>query len=204
MNLNTLVRQGVIGPDAGTENDRLRGRSADRRGGDPPFAGQYPYQFLAAYTNASDEVPQKIKAALHKAAEIACGNVPELPGPVVIGLDVSGSMASPVTGRRGRGATSKMRCVDVAACLPLPSCGVTPDSIVIPFDDKAYDVRVDPGDTILGLAARPGGLRWWRHQLRAAAGRGQREVRQPQAGWLRAGQRQPKLDRRWPSGLEPL
>jgi len=35
---------------------------------------------------------------LHKAAEIACGNVPELPGPVVIGLDVSGSMGSPVTG----------------------------------------------------------------------------------------------------------
>ncbi len=40
----------------------------------------------------------KIKTALHKAAEIACGNVPELPGPVVIGLDTSGSM-----GMRGYG-----------------------------------------------------------------------------------------------------
>jgi hypothetical protein len=47
--------------------------------------------------------------------QIACGNVPELPGPVVIGLDLSGSMSMAVTGHRGRGATSKMRCVDVAA-----------------------------------------------------------------------------------------
>ena len=36
-------------------------------------------------------------------------------GPGVIGLDTSGSMSSPVTGHRGRGATSKMRCMDVAA-----------------------------------------------------------------------------------------
>ena len=76
---------------------------------------QFPYQFLAAYLNADESVPQKIKAALHQAAEIACGNVPELPGPVLIGLDTSGSMGAAVTGNRGRGATSKMRCVDVAA-----------------------------------------------------------------------------------------
>ena len=92
MNLNTLVRHGVLGPDANREMvDYVAARLADpdeiRR------SRQFPYQFLAAYLNASDEVPQKIKAALHKAAEIACGNVPELPGPVVIGLDVSGSMS---------------------------------------------------------------------------------------------------------------
>jgi 60 kDa SS-A/Ro ribonucleoprotein len=46
-------------------------------------------------------VPQPVKAALHRAAEIACGNVPELLGPVVIGLDTSGSMSSPDTGHRG-------------------------------------------------------------------------------------------------------
>ena len=43
---------------------------------------QFPYQYLAAYLNAAGEVPQQIKAALHQAAEIACGNVPQLPGPV--------------------------------------------------------------------------------------------------------------------------
>ena len=110
---------------------------------------QFPYQFLAAYLNASDEVPHKIKTALHMAAEIACGNVPELPGPVIIGLDTSGSMSSPVTGHRGRGATSKMRCVDVAAILRR-----NPDSVVIPFDTQAYHAHVDPGDTILSLAER--------------------------------------------------
>jgi 60 kDa SS-A/Ro ribonucleoprotein len=115
---------------------------------------QFPYQFLAAYLNASDEVPQKIKAALHKAAEIACGNVPELPGPVVIGLDVSGSMASPVTGRRGRGATSKMRCVDVAALFAAAILRRNPDSVVIPFDTAAYEAKVDPSDSVLSLAER--------------------------------------------------
>ncbi|MCF7963580.1 MAG: hypothetical protein K9M08_22805 [Pirellula sp.] len=70
---------------------------------------------LAANLNADLEVPQNIRTALHKAAEIACGNVPELPGPVVIGLDTSGSMSSAVTGHRGRGATSKTRRIDVAA-----------------------------------------------------------------------------------------
>jgi 60 kDa SS-A/Ro ribonucleoprotein len=83
-----------------------------------PQAGtrQFPYQFLAAYMNVGDEVPQKIKAALHKAAEIACGNVPELPGPVVIGLDVSGSMGSPVTGT-GRFSA---RCVPTFGGFTLP------------------------------------------------------------------------------------
>jgi hypothetical protein len=51
------------------------------------------YQYFAADLNADLEVPQKFRTALHNAAEIdnaaeiARGNVPELPGPVVIGLD---------------------------------------------------------------------------------------------------------------------
>jgi 60 kDa SS-A/Ro ribonucleoprotein len=155
MNLNTLVRHAVIGADANGNRemtDYVAARLADpdeiRR------SRQFPYQFLAAYMNAGDEVPQKIKAALHKAAEIACGNVPELPGPVVIGLDVSGSMGSPVTGNRNRGATSKMRCVDVAALFAAAILRRNPDSIVIPFDTAAYEAKVDPGDTVLSLAER--------------------------------------------------
>lgn len=85
---------------------------------------------------------------------IACGNVPELPGPVVIGLDTSGSMGSPVTGNRGRGVTSKMRCVDVAALFAAAILRRNPDSIVIPFDKAAYEARLDPQDTILSLAER--------------------------------------------------
>ena len=75
--------------------DRIADESEIRSG------KQFPYQYFAAYLNADDNVPQKIKTALHKAAEIACGNVPELPGPVMVGLDTSGSMSSAVTGNRG-------------------------------------------------------------------------------------------------------
>jgi 60 kDa SS-A/Ro ribonucleoprotein len=104
--------------------------------------------------NADDNVPQKIKTALHKAAEIACGNVPELPGPVVIGLDTSGSMSCAVMGNRGRGATSKMRCIDVAALFAAAILRRNPDSVVIPFDTSAYDAKIDPNDSILSIAER--------------------------------------------------
>ena len=103
MNSNTLLRHDVFESDAMV--NYIAGRIADeseiRRG------KQFPYQYFAAYLNVDDDVPQKIKTALHKAAEIACGNVPELPGPVVIDLDTSGSMSSAVneswvgTGRHG-------------------------------------------------------------------------------------------------------
>ena len=63
--------------------DRIADESEIRRG------KQFPYQYFAAYLNADLEVPKNIRTSLHNAAEIACGNVPELPGPVVIGLDTS-------------------------------------------------------------------------------------------------------------------
>src|SRR2546423_4253872 len=110
MNLNTLQRQGALEYPAIVRYvaERLADPAEIRR------SRQVPYQFFAAYPNAPDGVPEAIRAALHQAAETACGNVPELAGPVVIGLDVSGSMSSAVTGHRGRGATSQMRVVDVA------------------------------------------------------------------------------------------
>ncbi|WP_442511665.1 vWA domain-containing protein [Novipirellula sp. SH528] len=174
MNLNTLLRHDVfsVAPalrdgDAGKNVghgvpdrqliDYVAGQLADRDA--IARSRQFPYQFLAAYMNASDEVPSKIKTALHDAAEIACGNVPALPGPVIIGLDTSGSMGCAVTGNRagrsGRGGgTSKMRCVDVAALFAAAILRRNPDSVVIPFDTQAYKVKVDPSDSILSLSAR--------------------------------------------------
>jgi len=150
MNLNTLLRHQVLSDQAMVDYvaDRIADADDIRR------SRQFPYQYLAAYLNAAEEVPHKIKTALHAAAEIACGNVPELPGPVVIGLDTSGSMNCPVTGYRERGATTKMRCVDVAALFAAAILRRNPDSVVIPFDTQAYRAQVDPGDTILSLAAR--------------------------------------------------
>jgi 60 kDa SS-A/Ro ribonucleoprotein len=153
MNLNTLVRHEVFAGAEGAEMaDYVAGRIADAN--EIRRSRQFPYQFLAAYLNASDEVPQAIKSALQMAAETACGNVPELPGPVLIGLDVSGSMASAVTGRRGRGATSRMRCLDVAALFAAAILRRNPDSAVVPFDNRVHEPRLDPQDTILSLAER--------------------------------------------------
>ena len=150
MNLNTLRRHGVL------DDPEMVGLVADRIA-DAEEIGrsrQFPYQYLAAYLNADAEVPQAIKQALGRAAEVACGSVPGLPGPVVIGLDVSGSMQSAVTGQRGRGATSRVRCVDVAALFAAAVLRRNPDSLLIPFDDRAHRADVDPQDAILGLAER--------------------------------------------------
>jgi 60 kDa SS-A/Ro ribonucleoprotein len=149
MNLNTLMRHDVFADKSMIDEVASRLVNAD----EIKRSKQFPYQYFAAYLNADPAIPQKIKSALHDAAEIACGNVPELPGPVVIGLDTSGSMNSPATGYR-RGARSKMRCVDVAALFAAAILRRNPDSVVIPFDTKAYKVKVDPGDTILSLSSQ--------------------------------------------------
>jgi 60 kDa SS-A/Ro ribonucleoprotein len=150
MNLNTLQRHGVL--DDTEMVDHVAARLADpdeiRR------SRQFPYQSLAAYLNAEEQVPQPIKDALCAAAEVACGNVPALPGPVVIGLDTSGSMQSPVTGWRGRGATSRVRCVDVAALFAAAVLRRNPESVIIPFDTRAYYVQIEPEESILSLSAR--------------------------------------------------
>lgn len=150
MNLNTLLRHEVFDDPALVVDvaERLADADEVRR------SRQFPYQFLAAYLNVEASVPVAIREALGKAAELACGNVPELPGPVVIGLDVSGSMASAVTGRRGRGATSKMRCVDVAALFAAAVLRRNPGSVVVPFDTQAYAVEVPADEPILALADR--------------------------------------------------
>jgi 60 kDa SS-A/Ro ribonucleoprotein len=151
MNLNTLLRHCVFADDAemvAFVADRLADEDEIRRG------RQFPYQYLAAYLNAGADVPAAVKDALGRAAETACGNVPQLPEPVVIGLDVSGSMGSPVTGHRGRGATSRVRCVDVAALFAAALVRRNPGSVVIPFDTAAYRAEVGAGERILDLAGR--------------------------------------------------
>jgi len=150
MNLNTLLRHQVLSDPEMVDYvaDQLSDAEAIRR------SRQFPYQYLAAYLNVSSEIPDKIRQALNQAAEIACGNIPVLPGPVLIGVDTSGSMSSPVSGFRGRGATSRMRCVDVAALFAAAVLRKNPDSVVVPFDTQAYDVSMDPADTILSLAKR--------------------------------------------------
>lgn len=184
MNLNTLMRHGVFDQNRVFDQNIVFDQSND--GTDPlgivhaesarvsmvdyvaarisdateiRRSKQFPFQYFAAYMNVNSDVPNEIKVALHKAAEIACGNVPKLSGPVVIGLDTSGSMSSHVMGNSNAGgygahAVSKMRCVDAAALFAAALVRTNPDSVIIPFDTQAYDCRIDPSDSILSLAER--------------------------------------------------
>jgi 60 kDa SS-A/Ro ribonucleoprotein len=150
MNLNTLLRHGVFSDPA--MMDYVAGRLADAD--EVRRARQFPYQYLAAYLNAEDGLPSAVRSALQTAAENACGNVPEMPGDVVIGLDVSGSMSCTVTGSRGRGTPSKVRCIDVAALFASAIRRRNPGSVIIPFDHQTHAVVGDPGERILVLAER--------------------------------------------------
>lgn len=162
MNLNTLMRHGVF--EQGSDGtaplsivDYVAARISDET--EIRRSKQFPFQYFAAYMNVNNDVPNEIRVALHKAAEIACGNVPKLSGPVVIGLDTSGSMSSNVMGNShsvgyGAGAMSRMRCIDVAALFAAALVRANPDSVVIPFDTQAYDCRIDPNDAFLSLAER--------------------------------------------------
>ena len=47
-----------------------------------------------------------------------------------------------------------MRCIDVAALFAAAILRPNPDSVVIPFDTSAYDVKMDPNDSILSIAER--------------------------------------------------
>jgi 60 kDa SS-A/Ro ribonucleoprotein len=150
MNLNTLKRHGVL------DDSEMVDYVADRIGDADEIrrSRQFPYQYLAASLNVDPDVPASIREALGRAAEVACGSVPELPGPVVIGLDVSGSMQSAITGDRGRGSTSRVRCVDVAALFAAAILRRNPGSLLVPFDDRAHATNVDPAAPVLSLAER--------------------------------------------------
>jgi 60 kDa SS-A/Ro ribonucleoprotein len=47
-----------------------------------------------------------------------------------------------------------MRCVDVAALFAAAILRRNPESLVVPFDTRAYQAKLDPEDTILSLAER--------------------------------------------------
>ena len=110
-----------------------------------------PYQLLMSClaTEGTDGVPAKITNALQSALEIALTNVPAIPGRVVVCPDVSGSMQSPATGLR-KGATSKVRCIDVAALVAAAMLRKNHDAEVLPFEtDVVKNLRLNPRDSVL-------------------------------------------------------
>ncbi len=112
MNLNTFARHGVFAMDGLAE--RIAAKLVDREAIER--ARVFPYQLMAAYQSLHRTVPAVIREALQDAMEIAIENVPSFGLSVAVCPDVSGSMRSSITGYR-RGATSAVRCVDVAALI---------------------------------------------------------------------------------------
>lgn len=148
MNLNTFQRHGAFddGDVARAVADRLKDpRQVER-------AKAFPYQLLVAYQNAVD-VPHAVREALQDAMEHATANVPVIDGRVWVLPDVSGSMTAPVTGYRA-GATSKVRCIDVAALVAACVVRNNPTAGVLPFSTDVVDVDLNPRDSVMTNAGK--------------------------------------------------
>ena len=91
--------------------------------------------------------------AMQDAMEIAIGNIPNVEGKVYVFPDISGSMHSPVTGYR-KGASSKVRCVDVAALVAAAVLRRNPRAEVIPFESKALEINLNPRDSVMTNAEK--------------------------------------------------
>lgn len=158
MNLNTFQRHGVFADAEMVEviASRLRNAEAVRR------ARVFPYQLLSAYSAASNNagIPRAITEALQDAMEIATVNVPAIDGKVWVFPDISGSMHSPATGYR-KGATSAVRCLDVAALMAAAVLRKNPLAEVIPFSDDVVKAALNPRDSVMTnaqkLASLPSG-----------------------------------------------
>jgi len=153
MNLNTFARHGVFNEPGLSEliADRLRDERAIRK------ARVFPYQLLAAYLNVQsqggNQIPHVVREALQDAMEIAIGNVPNVEGKVYVFPDISGSMHSPVTGHR-KGATSSVRCIDIAALVAAAVLRRNPRAKVIPFESKALEISLNPRDSVMTNAEK--------------------------------------------------
>ena len=156
MNLNTFARHGVLEDSELVKLIAARIADAEliRK------AKALPYQLMVAYASADRALPLAIRKALHDAMEIAIANVPRVKGDVFVFVDVSGSMQSPITGHR-TGATSVVRCVDVAALMAAAMLRQNPHTQVLPFSDDVVYATLDPHDTVMTnaqkLASLPSG-----------------------------------------------
>lgn len=110
MNLNMLGRNDVFADK--TIVRQLASKLGSKE--EVEKAKVFPYQILTAYQNIDSTIPRELVDALHDALEHSTVNVPKFPGNVVIAVDKSASMGSPVTGYNG-GHASVTTCLDVAA-----------------------------------------------------------------------------------------
>lgn len=149
MNLNTFARHGVFEDPAMVKlvANRLANAEGVKR------ARVFPYQLLAAYKSAGKDVPHRVREALQDAMEVAIENVPHVAGQVYVCPDVSGSMSSAVTGFRA-GATTDVRCIDVAALVSAAILRLNPRAEMVPFETDVVDVRLNSRDSVMTNAEK--------------------------------------------------
>lgn len=148
MNLNTFGRHGVYEVPGMVDVIAAKLRDAESIA----KAKVFPYQLMAAYKAAAD-APLAIREALQDALEVALANVPQIEGRVVVCPDVSGSMSSAVTGYRA-GATSAVRCIDIAALVAAAMLRKNADAQVLPFECDVVKCELNPRDTVLTNASK--------------------------------------------------
>ena len=148
-NLNTFLRHEVFVKSKNIKMvaEKLRDETAIAR------ARVLPYQLLTVYQATSNQMPFEIREALQDAMETAVQNVPAIQGKVVVCPDVSGSMHSPATGYRGS-ATTKTRCIDIAALVSAAMLRTNPQARVIPFEQITVNVKLNPRDSIMTNAEK--------------------------------------------------
>jgi 60 kDa SS-A/Ro ribonucleoprotein len=148
MNLNTFARHEVFDEEmTGIIARRLSDRALIAK------AKVFPYQLLAAWYSTGDAIPAPVRDAIQDAMEIALENVPAIEGNVFVFPDVSGSMSVPVTGDRP-GATTAMRCVDVAALVAAAMLRKNGQTQVIPFEHTVKNLALNGRDTVLTNAEK--------------------------------------------------
>lgn len=147
--LNTFLRHEVFAKSKNIKMvaEKLRDETTIAR------ARVLPYQLLTAYQATSEQMPFEIREALQDAMETAVQNVPAIQGKVVVCPDVSGSMHSPATGYRGS-ASTKTRCIDIAALVSAAMLRTNPQARVIPFEQITVNVKLNPRDSIMTNAEK--------------------------------------------------
>lgn len=149
MNLNTLARNGAFSVEGIAEAVAVRLADPEAIARVRPM----PYQLMVALGQAGEDVPQIVRFALGRALETSLALVPALEGRIVVCPDVSGSMASPVTGYR-KGASSQVRCIDVAALIAAAVLRRNSNARVMPFEQKVVALNLDPHASVAANAAR--------------------------------------------------
>jgi len=141
MNLATFERHGVLNVPGMVEllAQKLENRDAIKT------SGLISYQLLGAYQKV---VTPRLKLALQNVLEISLENVPTLEGQIVIGIDVSSSMRSPITGTR-KGSTSKITCIEVAGLFGSALLHNNPTARIIGFNSNHVDLNLNPKDSVM-------------------------------------------------------